>query len=82
MFSFDDTQGNLRIIPPRPKYFCQSLLGEETTNSIVVSSSPNFVVRHGFALTTSRLNVMFVLPFSISSIRESHLVSLSLSMLQ
>ena len=78
MFSFDDTQGNLGIIPPRPKYLWQSLLGDKTTNSIVVSSSPNFVVRHGFALTTSRLNVMFVLPFSISSIRESHLVSLSL----
>ena len=37
MFSFDDTQGNLRNIPPRSKYLWQSLLGDETTNSIVVS---------------------------------------------
>ena len=37
MFSFDDTQGNLGIIPPHPKYLWQSLLGEEMTNSIVVS---------------------------------------------
>lgn len=37
MFSFDDTQGNLGIIPPHPKYLWQSLLGDETTNSIVVS---------------------------------------------